>query len=61
MKLRRRYLVIPAILALLGSLPIMLVHPNVNGVVWGGFLFAAGVVVYVISQVSPHDGHYLTA
>jgi predicted membrane channel-forming protein YqfA (hemolysin III family) len=61
MKLRRRYLVIPAILALLGSLPIMLVNPNVHGIVWGGLLFCAGVVFYTISQASPHDGHYLTA
>ncbi len=56
MKLRRRYLLIPAILCALGSIPILLVHPNPLGVVLGGLVFTAGVVLYVISQVSPHDG-----
>jgi hypothetical protein len=56
MKLRRRYLVIPAILLVVASLPILLVHPNPLGVVLGGFMFTAAVVLYVISQVSPHDG-----
>lgn len=56
MKLRRRYLLIPAILCAVASLPILLIHPTVYGVVFGGLLFTAGVVLYVISQVSPHDG-----
>ncbi|HEX4517496.1 MAG TPA: hypothetical protein VH054_28315 [Polyangiaceae bacterium] len=56
MKLRRRYLVIPAILLVVASLPIMLVHPSPLGVVLGGLMFTAAVVLYVISQVSPHDG-----
>ena len=56
MKLRRRYLIIPAVLAFLGSLPILLIRPNPLGIVLGGFLFCAAVVLYVISQVSPHDG-----
>ena len=56
MKLRRRYLVIPAILFAIASIPIMLFRPNPLGVVLGGLMFTAGVVLYVISQVSPHDG-----
>jgi hypothetical protein len=56
MKLRRRYLIIPAILAVLASLPILVIRPNADGIVFGGLLFTAGVVLYVISQVSPHDG-----
>jgi hypothetical protein len=56
MKLRRRYLIIPAILATLASLPILMIRPNADGIVAGGLLFTAGVVLYVISQVSPHDG-----
>jgi hypothetical protein len=56
MKLRRRYLVIPAILFAIASIPIMVIRPTPLGVVLGGFMFTAGVVLYVISQVSPHDG-----
>ena len=56
MKLRRRYLLVPAILFALASLPIMLVRPTPFGVVMGGLMFTVGVVLYVISQVSPHDG-----
>ena len=56
MKLRRRYLLLPAIILAIASLPIMLVHPTVYGVVLGGLMFTAGVVLFVISQVSPHDG-----
>lgn len=56
MKLRRRYLLVPAILFAVAAIPILLVHPNPLGIVLGGFLFTAGVVLYVISQVSPHDG-----
>jgi hypothetical protein len=56
MKLRRRYLIIPAILLTLASLPILLIRPTPLGMVLGGFMFTAGVVFYVISQVSPHDG-----
>lgn len=56
MKLRRRYLIIPAILVAIASIPILLVRPNPLGVVLGGLMFTAGVVLYVISQVSPHDG-----
>ena len=56
MKLRRRYLLIPAILCALGSLPILLIHPTPLAIALGGLLFTAGVVLYVISQVSPHDG-----
>lgn len=56
MKLRRRYLIIPAIVALLASVPILLIRPNPLGIVLGGLLFCAAVVLYVISQVSPHDG-----
>lgn len=56
MKLRRRYLIIPAILFAVASVPILLVHPNPLGIVLGGFMFTAGVVLFVISQVSPHDG-----
>ena len=56
MKLRRRYLIIPAILVAIASIPVLLVHPNALGVVLGGLMFTAGVVLFVISQVSPHDG-----
>ncbi len=56
MKLRRRYLLVPAILLAIASIPILLVRPNALGVVLGGLMFTAGVVLYVISQVSPHDG-----
>jgi hypothetical protein len=56
MKLRRRYLIIPALLAIAGSVPILLIHPHPLEIVLGGLLFCAGIVLYVISQVSPHDG-----
>lgn len=56
MKLRRRYLIIPAVLLAIASVPILLVRPNPLGIVLGGLMFTAGVVLYVISQVSPHDG-----
>ena len=56
MKLRRRYLIIPSIILALASLPVLLVNPTPMGIVLGGLMFTAGVVLYVISQVSPHDG-----
>jgi hypothetical protein len=56
MKLRRRYLLFPAIVLAIASIPIMVVRPTPFGVVVGGFMFTIGVVLYVISQVSPHDG-----
>ena len=56
MKLRRRYLVVPAVILAIASIPIMVVRPTPFGVVMGGLMFTAGVVLWVISQVSPHDG-----
>jgi len=56
MKLRRRYLLLPAILFAVASIPILVIRPTPLGVVLGGLMFTAGVVLYVISQVSPHDG-----
>ena len=56
MKLRRRYLVLPAIIFAIASIPIMVVRPTPFGVVMGGLMFTAGLILYVISQVSPHDG-----
>jgi len=56
MKLRRRYLLVPAIILAIASIPIMVIRPTPFGVVLGGLMFTVGVVLYVISQVSPHDG-----
>jgi len=56
MKLRRRYLLIPAIILAIASIPILCVDPTPLGIVLGGLMFTAGVVLWVISQVSPHDG-----
>ena len=56
MKLRRRYLIVPAVLLAIASIPILVVDPTPLGVVLGGLMFTVGVVLWVISQVSPHDG-----
>jgi membrane protein required for beta-lactamase induction len=47
-----RYLPIPAlVLALIGIL-LMVVHPNEQGVVFGGLLFTVAVVLFSIGEIS---------